>query len=82
MSGFNASASGPQRLAENSARQGSVTPHRIVRAKLKRAMRRGIVSREAAERHAPTIIIAIGRRRHDYRREGAVKDDTVEGSMA
>jgi hypothetical protein len=52
--------------------------------KARRLLQRGAISREAAERHAPDLIISIGmpRPKHDYRREGVVKDDTVEASSA
>jgi hypothetical protein len=86
MSGFNVSEAGPQSLAENSARPVPATPQAPRRRtrtrvppKIVRAMRRGLVSRDAAERNIP---LELSRPRHDYRREGVVKGDAIEGSTA
>jgi hypothetical protein len=74
MSGFNASETGPQSLGENSvpsansqrslssnASRPDSASRSQAKAKLKRAMRRGQISTEAAKRHLPTIVILIGR---------------------
>lgn len=68
MSGFNA-VGGPQSLAENAAQPLRRSP---ARAKARRLLRRGIVSRDAVKRMP----------RHDYDRTGVMKDDTIEGSTA
>jgi hypothetical protein len=71
--------------AKQLQRRGMLGPEALEpRGKARQAMRRGIVSREAAERYAPaiTIMIGHGRPHHDYRREGAVKDDNIEASSA
>jgi hypothetical protein len=82
MSGFAASQDGPQSLSENSARPNLASERRIAKAKVRRALRKGIVSGEAAERHVPGLVIVIGRPHHDYDRTGMLKDDTIEGSTA
>jgi hypothetical protein len=83
VSGFAASAQGPQSLGDNSATApDSYQTPRPTKAKARRLLRRGQISQDAARKHMPGLVIMIGRPRHDYDRTGVLKDDNIEGSTA